>query len=131
MQQFALFVTKSPFDSRNAESAYMFCEAALAMGYEITSVFFYQQGIHNASSLLDMPSDEISMKDKWTALHQQYGVPLHVCVTAASRRGLADDAEGLRQSSQATGNLNTAFNTVGMSEYFAALHDKNIKSIQF
>lgn len=126
MQHFALFVTKSPYDSRNAESAYAFCEAALALGHVIKHVFFYQSGVHNASMLLDLNSDELNMKTRWETLHRNHKVPLYVCVTAAARRGIAP-----AENHNKHGNLNDAFALAGMSEYFAALHDDKLKSIQF
>jgi tRNA 2-thiouridine synthesizing protein D len=128
MQTFALFVTKSPFDARNAESALIFCEAAVSLGHQIQHVFFYQSGIHNASELLEVNSDEVNMKLKWQQFQQANNVPLYVCITAATRRGLQGNSN---ISDASSCNLNASFEIVGMSEYFAALHDVNIKSIQF
>lgn len=129
MQQFALFVTKSSYDSRNAESAFAFCEAALVLGHKIEHVFFYQAGVHNASALIDVNADEVNMKERWERLHAKHGVPLYVCETAATRRGVMC----ARHSGDSTvmANMNPSFQSVGMSAYFAALHNAAIKSIQF
>ncbi len=128
MQNFALFVTKSPYDSRNSESAHAFCLAALALGHCIKHVFFYQSGIHNASALLEVNSDEVSMRSQWHQFSKTHKVPLYVCVTAATRRGIVG-AEGSETSGIV--NASSDFEVVGMSEYFAALHDASIKSVQF
>ncbi|MFC4699340.1 sulfurtransferase complex subunit TusD [Glaciecola siphonariae] len=121
-QSFTLFVSKSPYDSRNAESAYAFCVAALAAGHRIKHIFFYQSGVNNASSLLSTNTDEVSMKQNWQSIKQHYNVPLYVCVTAGARRGIDIDKQI---------NVADGFEMVGMSEYFAALHNSAIKSIQF
>jgi tRNA 2-thiouridine synthesizing protein D len=124
---FTLFISKSSYDSRNAESALMFCYAALESGYTIKHVFFYQSGVHNGSDYLCVNADEVSVKDRWTQLHRVYKVPLYLCVTAATRRGVLHELDNHNPRD----NLSEAFEAVGMSEYFAALHDKNVKSIQF
>nr|WP_136252221.1 sulfurtransferase complex subunit TusD [Ningiella ruwaisensis] len=136
MQRFAIFVTKSPYDSRNAESALRFCEAAITAGHRIEQVFFYQSGVHNSSTFLDLNTDEINMCKRWSEFKLANDVPLNLCVTAAARRGIvAED-----QKSKPDSNLAAAFTPVGMSEYFSALNEnaKNekdaastIKSIQF
>jgi tRNA 2-thiouridine synthesizing protein D len=137
MQEFALFVTKSPYDSRNSESAYSFCLAALAAGHNIRHVFFYQSAVQNASKLLEASSDEVSMKERWQTLHKQYDVPLYVCVTASARRGVVSKHEATKER---PANASEDFELVGMSEYFAALRESssdarensaNLKSIQF
>jgi tRNA 2-thiouridine synthesizing protein D len=128
MSKFALFVTKSPFDSRNAESAHQFCVAAIALGHQIQQVFFYQTGVHNASALLSVNSDEVDMMQRWQNLKQSHGVSLCVCVTAATRRGVINECDATETNAA---NAHASFEIVGMSEYFAALHDESIKSIQF
>lgn len=137
MQEFALFVTKSPYDSRNSESAHAFCLAALAAGHNIKHVFFYQIAVQNASKLIDVNSDEISMKARWQTLHKQYNIPLYVCVTASARRGIVGKYESTKER---PANASEDFELVGMSEYFAALRESSsdvcensakLKSIQF
>jgi tRNA 2-thiouridine synthesizing protein D len=124
---FSLFVSKSPYDSRNAESAITFCHAAIQSGYVIKQVFFYQSGVQNGSDYLSVNTDEVSVKSRWSELHHTHNVPLYICVTAATRRGiLYDDV-----SKGGKSNLASDFEAVGMSEYFAALHDTSVKGIQF
>lgn len=124
---FTLFISKSPYDSRNTESALIFCYAALECGYTIKHVFFYQSGVHNGSDYLCVNADEVSVKDRWSHLHRVHKVPLYICITAATRRGVLHDPDDRAPKA----NLSKDFEAVGMSEYFAALHDKNVKGIQF
>lgn len=118
-------VTKSPFDTRNAESAIRFCKAALEQGFVIEQVFFYQAGVQNASMLQQVNSDEFNVYQAWLELHTRYGIRLNVCTTAAGRRGIV--AEELAVAGNK--NVCSPFEQVGLSDYFAAL-DKS-KGIQF
>jgi tRNA 2-thiouridine synthesizing protein D len=124
---FNLFVSKSPYDSRNAESALIFCYAAIQSGYAIKQVFFYQSGVHNGSDYLSVNSDEVNVKNAWSELHRSHNVPLYICVTAATRRGVLHEEDHKSDSH----NLSADFKAVGMTEYFAALHEADVKGIQF
>ena len=115
---FTVMVTKSPFDSRNSQNAINFCHAAIAQGHKIRQVFFYQSGVHNASSLLMPNSDEINIYKLWCELNLLHNIELNVCVTAASRRGVVDDVVALRPEKA---NLKLPFKQVGLSAYFEAL----------
>lgn len=119
---FTIMVSKSPFDQRNAESALAFCYAAIEQGHQIAQVFFYQSGVHNASYLLSPNNDEIHTYKLWLALFNAYKIPLNVCVTAASRRGVVDDTF----VSQASANLKGPFAQVGLSAYFESLADNSV-----
>ncbi|WP_395343305.1 sulfurtransferase complex subunit TusD [Ningiella sp. W23] len=121
---FAIFVTSSPYDSRNGESASRFCLSALKAGYEVEQVFFYQAGVQHASKLLEVNSDEVDMRARWQSIAQKHQVALNVCVTAGAKRGLCEK------------NLAAHFRLVGISEYFATLRHAQasghcIKSVQF
>jgi tRNA 2-thiouridine synthesizing protein D len=123
MNRFTLIVTKSPFDSRNAENAIAFCRAAISNSDCIDQVFFYQTGVHNASSLLQAGTDEFNCKQAWIALANDHNIALNVCVTAAARRGVVDTEHA---HSASTANLNAPFKQVGLTEYFSALANESI-----
>lgn len=55
-----------------------FAEVALANGFAISQVFFYQAGVQHASS---------SVADRWEALSEQYGMSLILCSASADRYG--------------------------------------------
>lgn len=121
-------VSKSPFDFRNAENAIRFCEAAIGLGHTISQVFFYQSGVQNASQLLLANTDEVNVREKWIELHQQFGIPLNVCVTAGARRGVlvSDDVTRLTDLSILSANLCSPFQHVGLSDYFQAIASDSI-----
>jgi tRNA 2-thiouridine synthesizing protein D len=121
--RFTLMVTKSPFDARNAHSALSFCAAAIEQGHSIMQVFFYQKGVHNASSLLRPNADELDVYSKWCDLAKKHAVNLNVCVTAASRRGVVD-AQLAPEPNYA--NLIWPFTQVGLTAYFEALNNNSV-----
>ncbi len=134
-KSFTLIVTKSPFDFRHAENAAKFCLSALEQGYSVEQVFFYQSGVHNASSLLNPPSDEPNLHKIWLSINEKYGVPLNVCISAGLRRGVCyiEDDKTNEQSlhlSTLNGNLHPPFEHVGLSAYFEALASDTI-NVQF
>ena len=120
-------MTKSPFDSRNAESALQFCQAAIGRGHSITQVFFYQAGVQNASVFQQVNNDEFNVYHAWCQLNKESGVRLNVCATAAARRGIVDKELAVNDHF----NVQAPFEQVGLSDYFADLVDANTTSIQF
>ncbi|GAA0344947.1 sulfurtransferase complex subunit TusD [Bowmanella denitrificans] len=94
MATFSILVTSAPFDSQGSNSALQFIRAAIESGHSISGVFFYQSAVTNVSAWQSPPADELQLHQEWLALHQA-GVPLHVCATAAARRGIlgADEAQ--------------------------------------
>lgn len=85
-QSLAVVVTSAP-TSNLSYTAYKIVEQALASGIS-TGVFFYQDGVLNASKYLTIPSDELQIINLWKELHQKNQIPLHLCATAAEKRGL-------------------------------------------
>ena len=96
--KFAIQVNSSPYHSQGGESAYQFITAALAMGHEITRVFFYYDGIYQAFRYASPPDNEIQISQRWTTLIQQYDIDSVLCISAAQRRGLLSDDEAQRQN---------------------------------
>ena len=72
----------------------------LAKGHEVMRVFFYHDGVNNATRLTEPPQDDRHVVNRWSALHAEHGVDLVVCVAAALRRGIKDEvlAPGFRIS---------------------------------
>ncbi len=123
---FTIMVSRSPYDSRNSESALKFCYAALEAGHAINQVFFYQSGVHCASSFITPPSDELNMHNEWVTLNTKYNIKLNVCNTAASRRGIVNEDTSLSTNI----NVNKPFIMTGLSDYFSALNSGEV-NVQF
>ena len=98
--KFGILVNEGPYQHQSADSAYLFFKAALARGHEIHRVFFYHDGVNNASRLTEPPQDDRNIVKRWSQLADEHGVDLVVCVAAALRRGIKDEnlAAGFRIS---------------------------------
>jgi len=91
--KFSIVVTGAPYGTQSASSAYQFCVAALLAGHKVAGVFFYQEGVLNASQLVSPATDEINLPKLWAKLATEFQFPLEVCVSAALRRGIVDHPE--------------------------------------
>lgn len=86
-----ILVNEGPYQHQASDSAYLFCKAALAKGHEIQRVFFYHDGVNNASKLTEPPQDDRNIVSRWTKLAEEYDLDLVVCVAAALRRGIKEE----------------------------------------
>lgn len=109
-------------------SAQQFCHALLDRGHQINQVFFYQDAVHAASSLLAPAQDEQQIQQVWLDLKQR-GAPLSVCVAAAIRRGIMDSQQAQRYEKN-TANLQHEFDIVGLGE-FISLAEQADKQVCF
>ena len=97
---FGILVNEGPYTHEASDSAYQFCKAALATGHQIQRVFFYHDGVNNASRLTEPPQDDRHIVNRWSKLAADHKVDLVVCVAAALLRGIKDEnlAAGFRIS---------------------------------
>jgi len=103
----AVIVTSSPIENLTV-TAIKLITGALSHGISVIGVFFYQDGVINASKDIQIPSDEFQTLRAWRTLHQQYQVPLHLCITAGEKRGLVCEGENT--------NIDEAFTISGLGE---------------
>lgn len=124
MNRFLIFITRSPFESLNGQTALSFCEAANELGHQIEQVFFYHHGVLHANIDIQPGPGEKNMLQLWTQFSEQTKTPLNVCVTASAKRGVLseDDANIFERH----GNIHKAFCPVGMADYFSALNSGSI-----
>jgi tRNA 2-thiouridine synthesizing protein D len=94
VSKFAFIITSSPLDNLTV-TAIDIITHTLIQGIEIVGVFFYQDGVLNASKNIQIPSDEFQTLQAWRELHQQYNLALHLCITAAEKRGLVCEGDNL------------------------------------
>lgn len=94
--KFGLLVTGSPYTSPAPHSALRFAQGVVDRGHTLAGIFFYQEGVLNASALLSPPQDELNLREAWVALHRDHGCALDVCIAAALRRGVLSQAEAQR-----------------------------------
>lgn len=112
---FALLVTGSCYGSQAGADAYRFAQALLARGHRLSSVFFYQEGVLNANDLVLPASDETNLQQAWVQLAKEQGLRLDVCVAAALRRGVCDQASAT-QAQLTHWNLSEPFCLSGLGQ---------------
>lgn len=113
--KFALNVHGAPFSHAAPATALRFAEAAVARGHEIIRVFFYHDGVHTANGLAVAPQDERDVTADWAAFAMRHEVELVICIAAALKRGLLDDAEASRYD-RAGADVHPAFSVVGLGQ---------------
>jgi tRNA 2-thiouridine synthesizing protein D len=98
--KFGILVNEGPYNHQASDSAYQFAKAALEKGHEIYRVFFYYDGVLNATRFAEPPTDDRNVGKNWQKLAEQYKLDLVVCVAAGLRRGIVEDslAPGFRIS---------------------------------
>ena len=98
--KFGLMVSTGPYTHQASDTAFQFAKAALAGGHEIQRVFFYHDGVNNATKLTEPPQDDRHIVNRWSKLAAEHKIDLVVCIAAALRRGIKDEvlATGFRIS---------------------------------
>ncbi len=131
--KFAIQINEGPYQHQASDSAYFFAKAALEKGHEISRVFFYHDGVNNASRLTTPPQDDRNIVNRWAELAEQYRIEspttedgkevmqteLVVCVAAAQRRGVVDEGEAKRNGKDAT-NIHPGFRISGLGQLVEA-----------
>ncbi|MDV2858923.1 MULTISPECIES: sulfurtransferase complex subunit TusD [Oceanimonas] len=111
--RFALLITGPCYGSQAAADALRFASAVLEQGHVLDSVFFYQEGVHNGSRLVQPASDEFDVHRAWVTLAERHQLTLDLCVAAALRRGLCDDSCAA-EAGLGTGNVAAPFRLSGL-----------------
>ena len=86
----------SPPHAPASRRALRFAEAVLASGHEIVRLFFYRDGVYNASCAMVAPQDELDMAAQWRAFVAEHRLDSVVCIAAALRRGVLNAEEARR-----------------------------------
>lgn len=116
---FAIQINEGPYQHQASDTAYQFTKAALAKGHEIFRVFFYHDGVNNATRLAIPPQDDRNITQLWTELQKEHNLDLVVCIAAAQRRGLIDEDEMKRQGKDAN-NIAEGFRISGLGQLIEA-----------
>jgi tRNA 2-thiouridine synthesizing protein D len=85
----------------SSRRALLFAQAALAGGHEIVRLFFYQDGVHNASGSVVTPQDELDLPRQWRTFVTEHRLDGIVCIAAALRRGVLNAEEAGRYQREA------------------------------
>lgn len=99
--------------------ALRFAQAALGGGHEIVRLFFYQDGVHSASSNVVSPQDELDLPREWREFVTANGLDAVVCIAAALRRGVLNAEEAQRYTRPAA-NLQAPWELSGLGQLHEA-----------
>lgn len=117
--KFSILINEGPYTHQASDSAYQFAKAVLARGHEIFRIFFYHDGVNNATRLTTPPQDDRNIVNRWSKLAEENKLDLVVCVAAAQRRGIVDEGEAKRNGKDAT-NLAPGFRISGLGQLIEA-----------
>jgi tRNA 2-thiouridine synthesizing protein D len=88
--KFGIQVNEGPYNHQASDSAYQFAKAVLAQGHDVFRVFFYYDGVNNATKNSEPPTDDRNVIKNWQKLAEDHKLDLVVCVAAGLRRGIVD-----------------------------------------
>ncbi|GAB4361315.1 MAG: sulfurtransferase complex subunit TusD [Gammaproteobacteria bacterium] len=117
--KFSILINEGPYTHQASDSAYNFAAAALEKGHEIYRVFFYHDGVNNATNLTTPPQDDRHITNRWSELAEKHNLDMVVCIAAAQRRGIVDEDEMKRHGKEAC-NLAKGFRISGLGQLIEA-----------
>lgn len=117
---FSIVVYGAPYSSQAATSALHFARAVAASPHGIYRLFFYQDGVHNATALAVPPQDELHIPAAWQALIEEHDLDAVVCVASALKRGILNEEEARRYERPAA-NLLPGFTISGLGQLVDAI----------
>ncbi|MBV7300978.1 sulfurtransferase complex subunit TusD [Enterovibrio paralichthyis] len=117
---YVLVVSGPVYGRQSSLTAYRFAKALLEKGHTLTRVFFYQDGVSNASSLTVPANDEFDLAKAWQALATESCAELETCVAAALRRGQLSEEEA-KQHGFTSSNMASGFTQAGLGSLSEAL----------
>jgi len=118
-----IIVTGGLYATQSAYSALQFCRASIGAGHTISQVFFYQDGVTQATALSVPSGDEFDAVAAWAELADTEGFELVACVSAAERRGVLN-VEQMQEFNKDAANLHSSFSIAGLG----VLHQAALES---
>lgn len=109
----------APSHAPSSRRALRFAQATVDGGHEIVRLFFYQDGVHSASSNVVSPQDELDLAEEWRNFVQQHNLDAVVCIAAALRRGVLN-AEEARRYGRPAANLDAPWELSGLGQLHEA-----------
>lgn len=117
--KYGILINEGPYQHQATDTAYQFCKAAVAKGHEIFRIFFYHDGVNNATDLAVPPQDDRNITANWVKFAEENNIDMVVCIAAAQRRGLLDANEAERQGKR-TDNIAPVFRISGLGQLVEA-----------
>lgn len=96
--KFSIVIYAAPYSTEAASSALRFAKSVIEQGHEVYRLFFFGDGVHNASRLTVVGQDEANLQRQWDALIETHAIDSVICVSSALRRGILDETEADRHN---------------------------------
>lgn len=117
--RFSLIIYGPPSSSEASHTALNFAKATIESGHHIYRLFFYGDGVHNASNLNTASQDELDLPKEWQEFIAEYQLDAVVCIAAALKRGVLNETEAKRYQ-KPQGNLREYFELSGLGQLVEA-----------
>ena len=117
--KFSIVIYAAPYSSESPATALRFSKSLLAQGHELYRLFFFGDGVHNASKLTVVAQDEINLQQQWNELIEEHDIDSVICVSSALRRGVLDQTEADRHELD-TASANESSNIAGLGQLIDA-----------
>ena len=124
--KFSIVIFAAPYSTESAATALRFAESLIQEGHELYRLFFFGDGVHNASKLTVVAQDEINLQLQWSKLIEEHDIDSVICVSSALRRGVLDQAEAERHE-LGTASAYESSQVAGLGQLIdAALHSDRV-----
>lgn len=116
---FSIVVHAPPYSSEAAGTALRFAQAVLRKNHEIHRIFFFADGVHNASRLTVVSRDEDNLQEQWRELIRGNELDATVCVSSAIKRGIVDAEQADRHELEGS-SMHPEFEIAGLGQLIDA-----------
>ena len=124
--KFSIVIYAAPYSTESAASALRFAESLIQQGHELYRLFFFGDGVHNASKLTVVAQDEINLQLQWSKLIEEHDIDSVICVSSALRRGVLDQTEADRHE-LGTASAYESSDVAGLGQLIdASLHSDRV-----
>lgn len=117
--KFTLVIYSAPYSNEAANSALRFAHSLIDEGHDIYRLFFFSDGVHNASRMAISAQDEINIPAQWHELISRYELDSVACVSSAIKRGILDTREASRYELD-TVSINDSTEIAGLGQLIDA-----------
>jgi tRNA 2-thiouridine synthesizing protein D len=90
MVKFAFLVCTAPYTFQNSDTLYQMIDAALALGHSVTGVFFFVDGVINASRKIKVEPQVRNLPMKLQHLVDM-SISVAICSACAEYRGVTEE----------------------------------------
>jgi tRNA 2-thiouridine synthesizing protein D len=124
--KFSIVIYAAPYSAESAATALRFAQSLIQQGHELYRLFFFGDGVHNASKLTVVAQDEINLQQQWSKLIEDHDIDSVICVSSALRRGVLDQTEADRHE-LGTASAYESSEIAGLGQLVdAALHSDRV-----